>query len=95
MSKSSITIFAEDMSDEMQNLAINTAQDAFMLTITKGKVYSHIAEVIRTTFDKHDSKGWNCVVGRSFGAYVTHKIKTYIYFQVVPHVSILLWKGGD
>mmetsp|Transcript_60065 Transcript_60065/g.82257 ORF Transcript_60065/g.82257 Transcript_60065/m.82257 type:complete len:95 (+) Transcript_60065:47-331(+) len=94
MSKN-ISVFAEDMSEEHMTLAIETAQDAFMLTITQGKVYSKIAEVIRSTFEKQDSKGWNCVVGSSFGAYVTHKIKTFIYFQVVPNVSILLWKGGE
>lgn len=75
-------IFAEDMNDEMQQLAIETSQEAFQQTITKGSVYSQIAEHIRSVFDKQDSKGWNCVVGRSFGAYVTHRIKTYIYFQV-------------
>lgn len=76
------TIFAEDMTDEMLELAVETAQAAFQTTITKGNVYSKIAEMIRTAFDKHDPKGWSCVVGRSFGAFVTHKIKTYIYFQV-------------
>jgi len=86
-------VFAEDMSDEMQQLALDTSQEAFQQTITKGNVYSQIAEYIRAAFDKNDSKGWNCVVGRSFGAFVTHKIKTYIYFQVVPNVYVLLWKG--
>ena len=75
-------IFAEDMNDEMQQLAVEKAQDAFQTTIVKGNVYSNIAQQIRTEFDKQDTKGWNCVVGRSFGAFVTHKIKTYIYFQV-------------
>mmetsp|Transcript_30373 Transcript_30373/g.62028 ORF Transcript_30373/g.62028 Transcript_30373/m.62028 type:complete len:95 (+) Transcript_30373:135-419(+) len=87
------TIFAEDMNDEMQTLAIETAQDAFQTSFTKGSVYANIAEMIRAAFDKNDTKGWNCIVGRSFGAFVTHKIKTYIYFQVVPNVCILLWKG--
>ena len=41
-----------------------------------------IASHFRAAFDKNDTKGWNCIVGRSFGAFVTHKIKTYIYFQV-------------
>lgn len=29
----------------------------------------------------------------SFGAFVTHEIKTYIYYTVVPGVYILLWKA--
>jgi hypothetical protein len=56
-------------------------------------VLSTIAGYIRTYFDKAYGKGWNCVVGRSFGAFVTHEIKTYIYYTVVPGVYILLWKA--
>ena len=116
-------IFAEDMTEEMQAMAMESARNAFQRTYTVGNVYAQIAGSIRQEFDDKDGKGWNCVVGRSFGAFVTHKIKTYIYFsvstaarmsvrvlpplkdgavrlrillfcsQVVPNVSILLWKG--
>ena len=107
----------------MQAMAMESARNAFQRTYTVGNVYAQIAGSIRQEFDDKDGKGWNCVVGRSFGAFVTHKIKTYIYFsvstaarmsvrvlpplkdgavrlrillfcsQVVPNVSILLWKG--
>ena len=116
-------VFAEDMTEEMQAIAMESARNAFQRTYTMGNVYAQIAASIRQDFDDKDGKGWNCVVGRSFGAFVTHKIKTYIYFsvstaarmsvrvlpplkdggvrlhillfcsQVVPNVSILLWKG--
>ena len=116
-------VFAEDMTEEMQAMAMESARNAFQRTYTVGNVYAQIAGSIRQEFDDKDGKGWNCVVGRSFGAFVTHKIKTYIYFsvstaarmsvrvlpplkdgavrlrillfcsQVVPNVSILLWKG--
>jgi len=87
------SVFAEDMNDELQQLALDTSQEAFQQSFTKGSVYSQIAEFIRAVFDKKEGKGWNCVVGRSFGAFVTHRIKTYIYFSVVPNVYVLLWKG--
>ncbi|GMI52558.1 hypothetical protein ScalyP_jg8831 [Parmales sp. scaly parma] len=87
-------IFAEDMTDDMCQEAIKISQDAFNLSISKGKVYSTIAANIRAGFDKSpNGPGWNCVVGRSFGAFVTHEIKTYMYFTVVPGVFILLWKA--
>lgn len=38
-------------------------------------------------------RGWNVVVGRSFGAYVTQKIKCYAYLSVFPGVNILVWKA--
>ncbi len=33
------------------------------------------------------------MVGRSFGAYVTQKIKCYAYLSVFPGVNILVWKA--
>jgi dynein light chain LC8-type len=89
---SKTVVYAEDMTDEMMNKAVAVAQEAFQLNIQSGKVYPSIAKYIRSAFDKEFGRNWNCVVGRSFGAYVTHEIKTYIYFSVVSGVSILLWK---
>jgi hypothetical protein len=88
-----IQVFAEDMSDEMTQLAHTSATEAFNLTNYQGKVYSTIANFIRNTFERAYGKGWNCIVGRSFGAYVTHEIKTYMYFSVVPGVCILIWRA--
>jgi dynein light chain LC8-type len=94
MSSSKYThIFAEDMTDEMCNKAISISNEAFNLTISKGQVFSTIAAHIRAGFDKEFKKGWNVVVGKSFGAYVTHEIKTYMYFTVTPGVYILLWRA--
>mmetsp|Transcript_24440 Transcript_24440/g.43800 ORF Transcript_24440/g.43800 Transcript_24440/m.43800 type:complete len:141 (+) Transcript_24440:129-551(+) len=39
------------------------------------------------------SGGWSCVVGDAFGSSVTHRMKTYIHFSVVPGVNVLLWKS--
>ena len=39
------------------------------------------------------SGGWICVVGDAFGSSVTHRMKTYIHFSVVPRVNILLWRS--
>lgn len=93
MANKHVHIYAEDMAEDMSKSAIDISQEAFQLTITKGQVFSTIAGYIRTAFDKAYGRGWNCVVGRSFGAFVTHEIKTYIYFTVVPGVYILLWKA--
>ncbi|KAL3823943.1 hypothetical protein ACHAXA_007914 [Cyclostephanos tholiformis] len=37
--------------------------------------------------------GWNCVVGDAFGSSVTHRMKTYIHFSIVPRVNVLLWRS--
>lgn len=63
------------------------------MVILARKVYTTIASFIRKAFEKaYGGRGWNVIVGRSFGAYVTHEIKTYMYFTVVPGVYVLLWK---
>eukprot|EP01041_Mallomonas_annulata_P000308 gene308-561_t len=70
------TIFAEDMTDDWSRDAVKAARDAFALTIASGDVHATIADFIRKKFDRDHERGWNCIVGRSFGAYVTHEIKT-------------------
>lgn len=86
-------IFAEDMTDEWSRDAIKAARDAFALTIASGDVHATIADSIRKKFDSNHERGWNCIVGRSFGAFVTHEIKTYMYFTVQPGTYILLWRS--
>lgn len=84
-------VFAEDMTDEMVEEATKVAADAVQAPVTRGKPFTVFAEYIRAHFDKLYGRGWNCVVGTSFAAHVTHEIKTYIYFQI-EGLSILLWK---
>ncbi|CAK4078978.1 unnamed protein product [Aphanomyces euteiches] len=85
-------IFAEDMTDVMLEKVVATAKDAFQLQVASGKTFSTIAEFVRRNMEKEYGRGWNCVVGLSFGAYVTHEIKTYVYFSVASGVSVLVWK---
>lgn len=86
-------IFAEDMSDEWSKDAVKAARDAFALTVATGDVHATIADFIRKKFDRDHEPGWNCICGRSFGAFVTHEIKTYMYFTVHPGTYILLWRS--
>ena len=94
MSNEKAIVYAEDMTDEMMNEAIKTAKNAFQSSSNRvsGGPYKETAAQIRQHFDKQYGPHWNCIVGRSFGSYVTHEIKTYIYFSVKAHVAVLLWK---
>jgi len=56
-------------------------------------VYSELASSIRTEVDRRYGRGWNVVVGKSFGAYVTQKLKCYVYMSVFTGVSVLIWKA--
>lgn len=83
---------AEDLSEEALVFVKQVSSEAFALQPVQSKVYQTIASTIRAACDKEFGRGWNCVVGRSFGAFVTQKIKCYAYLSVFPGVSILLWK---
>lgn len=61
-------------------------------SLQSGKTFSTIAEFVRRNMEKEYGRGWNCIVGTSFGAYVTHEIKTYVYFSVAAGVSVLVWR---
>lgn len=50
-----------------------------------------ISRYIKAEMDKADL-GWNCVVGKDFGAHVVHQSKKYAFLQA-RELSILLWKS--
>lgn len=50
-----------------------------------------ISRYVKAEMDKADL-GWNCVVGKNFGAHVVHQSKKYAFFQA-RELSILLWKS--
>lgn len=50
-----------------------------------------MAKYLKTEMDKRGN-GWNCVIGRNFGAHVIHQTKKYVNFQV-RELSVLLWKA--
>lgn len=52
-----------------------------------------IASVIKRHADNEYTPTWNCIVGKSFGSFVTHETKRYVQFTI-GHMSILVWKCG-
>ena len=78
-----------DMSDEMQQDAIDVANQA----LERHNIEKDIAGFIKKEFDKKYNPTWHCIVGRSFGSYVTHETKNFIYFYM-GQLAILLFKSG-
>ena len=78
-----------DMSDEMQTEAIDMAN----MALERNNVEKDIAAFIKKEFDQKYNPTWHCIVGRSFGSYVTHETKHFIYFYM-GQLAILLWKSG-
>lgn len=82
-------IKSADMSDDMQADAIEVTKTA-METL---HVEKDIAAHIKKEFDKKYNPTWHCVVGRSFGSFVTHESKHFIYFYL-NNTAILLFRAG-
>lgn len=84
-----VVIKATDMVDAMQQDATEVAQEA----LKANDVEKDIAAYIKKEFDKKHGTTWHCIVGRSFGSYVTHETKHFIYFYV-GQLAVLLFKSG-
>lgn len=81
------TVKSVDMSDEMQNVALEVAKDA----MKQNNVEKDIAQTIKKNFDQRYGNTWHCIVGRNFGSFVTHETKHFIYFYV-GNLAVLLYK---
>lgn len=89
MADRKVSVKSVDMSEGMQQEAIAVASRALeSLTVERD-----IAAYIKKEFDKVHSPTWHCIVGRSFGSYVTHETKHFIYFYI-GSTAILLFKAG-
>ncbi|CAO3619530.1 unnamed protein product [Cunninghamella echinulata] len=83
MSESKAVIKSVDMSNEMQQEAIDVSTQA----LEKFNIEKDIAAHIKREFDKKYGPTWHCVVGRNFGSFVTHgkqkQKKKYIMKQIL------------
>jgi hypothetical protein len=85
---------AEDTDEEDLEKICSICGDVFESTPTGGRLYGELARKIRALLDKEMGvRGWNAVVGRSFGAFLTQKIKCYAYISVFPGVNVLVWRA--
>ncbi|KAF2017705.1 hypothetical protein BU24DRAFT_420753 [Aaosphaeria arxii CBS 175.79] len=85
--KQDAQIKSADMSEEMQQEAIEVAQQA----MEQFSIEKDIAQYIKKEFDSRKGATWHCIVGRNFGSFVTHETKHFIYFYL-GHCAILLFK---
>lgn len=84
-----IRIKAADMSAPMQEHAFRCARECLDAV---GKLQSkRIAYTLKKEFDKVYGPAWHCIVGTSFGSYVTHSLGGFVYFSL-EKISVLLFK---
>uniref|UniRef100_A0A7S2STQ1 Dynein light chain n=1 Tax=Rhizochromulina marina TaxID=1034831 RepID=A0A7S2STQ1_9STRA len=66
------------MTPDMQEMAIQCAQDAIAAKNTEQEIAMAIRQNIETMFPAT----WHVLVGRNFGCFVTHEASKFIYFYI-------------
>ncbi|CAN4089597.1 unnamed protein product [Withania somnifera] len=86
-----VRVKASDMSCSLQNHAFKCARDN-LDAMACGKVDSkRLALALKKEFDSTYGPAWHCIVGTSFGSYVTHSIGGFLYFSI-DKVYVLLFR---
>ncbi|KAK6146742.1 hypothetical protein DH2020_020611 [Rehmannia glutinosa] len=86
-----IRVRASDMALPLQNHAFKTSRD-ILDSMPSGKIDSkRLALSLKKDFDSTYGPAWHCVVGTSFGSYVTHSLGGFLYFSI-DKVYVLLFK---
>mmetsp|Transcript_6224 Transcript_6224/g.38659 ORF Transcript_6224/g.38659 Transcript_6224/m.38659 type:complete len:95 (-) Transcript_6224:1014-1298(-) len=83
------TVVNTDMAEDMQKDAVECA----LAAMEKFNMEKDMAAFLKKEFDKKYSPTWNCIVGKSYGSYVTHESRMFVYFYVDQH-AFLLFKSG-
>lgn len=52
-----------------------------------------ISEEVKKQFDEEWGGKWHCVIGRSFGSFVTHETQRFMYFYIGDK-AVMLYKAG-
>ncbi|KAG8064996.1 hypothetical protein GUJ93_ZPchr0004g40154 [Zizania palustris] len=87
--KVAVRVRAEDMPPALQRRAIQIALEA---SAAMPRLDSkRLALALKKDFDATYGPAWHCIVGTSFGSYVTHSLGGFLYFSV-DKVYILLFR---
>ncbi|XP_004503373.1 uncharacterized protein [Cicer arietinum] len=86
-----IKVRACDMPLNLQNRAFHCARH-LLNSMPSNKLDSkRLALTLKKEFDTSYGPAWHCIVGTSFGSYVTHSVGGFLYFSI-DKVYILLFK---
>ncbi|KAK4423407.1 Dynein light chain, cytoplasmic [Sesamum alatum] len=87
-----VRVRASDMPLSLQNHAFDTARNILESMPTSSKIDSkRLALSLKKEFDSTYGPAWHCIVGTSFGSYVTHSLGGFLYFSI-DKVYVLLFK---
>ncbi|KAF5737754.1 Dynein light chain [Tripterygium wilfordii] len=85
-----VRVRASDMPIPLQSRAFRCARE--LIDSMPGKLDSkRLALALKKEFDSLYGPAWHCIVGTSFGSYVTHSIGGFLYFSI-DKVYVLLFR---
>ncbi|XP_039006736.1 dynein light chain 1, cytoplasmic-like [Hibiscus syriacus] len=81
-----VKVRASDMPLALLNKAFKCARD--QLDYMTGKLDSkRLALALKKEFDSTYGPAWHCIVGTSFGSYVTYSLGGFLYFRTTRFTS--------
>ncbi|KAL3830750.1 hypothetical protein ACJIZ3_019552 [Penstemon smallii] len=93
-----VRVRASDMPLPLQDHAFATARSILADSSTISPSSSnkkldtkHLALALKKDFDSTYGPAWHCIVGTSFGSYVTYSLGGFLYFSI-DKIYILLFK---
>ncbi|CAN1297139.1 Dynein light chain LC6, flagellar outer arm [Linum perenne] len=87
-----VRVRASDMPVALQSRAFRCARDQLDSMPGKKLDSKSLALALKKQeFDSAYGPAWHCIVGTSFGSYVTHSIGGFLYFSI-DKVFVLLFK---
>ncbi|KAL8150763.1 hypothetical protein V2J09_020571 [Rumex salicifolius] len=86
-----VRVRACDMPMALQNEAFHCARDLLDSMPHKKLDSKRLALALKKEFDSSYGPAWHCIVGTSFGSYVTHSLGGFLYFSI-DKVYVLLFK---
>ena len=85
-------IKATDMDQEDVDKVLQLVNEGLRSSVKDLKQEKVLSRYLKSELDKSSGSGWNCIVGKNFGAHVIHQTKKYIFLQM-RELSVLLWKA--
>ncbi|KAM3183686.1 hypothetical protein ACTXT7_009855 [Hymenolepis weldensis] len=84
---SNLVIRNAEMSQEMQRRSVDLTKEAMQ----RHTVEKDIAGYIKKGLDQQYGSSWHCVVGKSFGSYISHVQGHLIYLNMNSY-AVLIFK---
>ncbi|CAL9182391.1 unnamed protein product [Musa hybrid cultivar] len=83
-----VRVRAADMPVALQERAFQCARE--VLDSMPNLDNKRLALTLKKEFDSLYGPAWHCIVGRSFGSYVTHTLGGFLYFSIDKQQQLLL-----